>query len=209
MCWKKPVYVEKLAAEIDKIRERQHIVQENRELLHQLDSRYGFENIVGRSASMQRIRDQILQIADTQSTVLIFGASGTGKELVAHALHQASSRRDRSFVPVFCNALSEGVIESELFGHERGAFTNAVKTYKGRFELADGGTLFLDEVGELSPSTQVKLLRVLQERKFQRVGGYELAPDGHPGHRGDEPRPRSRNRKGAFPRRPLLPAPCE
>ena len=166
----KPVYVEKLAAEIDKIRERQHIVQENRELLHQLDSRYGFENIVGRSASMQRIRDQILQIADTQSTVLIFGASGTGKELVAHALHQASSRRDRSFVPVFCNALSEGVIESELFGHERGAFTNAVKTYKGRFELADGGTLFLDEVGELSPSTQVKLLRVLQERKFQRVG---------------------------------------
>ena len=166
----KPVYVEKLAAEIDKIQERQRIVQENRKLLHQLDSRYGFENIVGRSASMQRIREQILQIADTQSTVLIFGESGTGKELVAHALHQSSSRRDKSFVPVFCNALSEGVIESELFGHERGAFTNAVKTYKGRFELADGGTLFLDEVGELSPSTQVKLLRVLQERKFQRVG---------------------------------------
>ncbi len=166
----KPVYVEKLAAEIEKILDRQRIVQENQKLLHQLDTRYGFENIVGRSASMQRIREQILQIADTQSTVLIFGESGTGKELVAHALHQASSRRDRSFVPVFCNALSEGVIESELFGHERGAFTNAVKTYRGRFELADGGTLFLDEVGELSPSTQVKLLRVLQERKFQRVG---------------------------------------
>ena len=166
----KPVYVEKLAAEIEKILDRQRIVQENQKLLHQLDTRYGFENIVGRSASMQRIREQILQIADTQSTVLIFGESGTGKELVAHALHQASSRRDKSFVPVFCNALSEGVIESELFGHERGAFTNAVKTYKGRFELADGGTLFLDEVGELSPSTQVKLLRVLQERKFQRVG---------------------------------------
>ncbi len=166
----KPVYVEKLAAEIDKIQERQRIVQENRKLLHQLDSRYGFENIVGRSASMQRIREQILQIADTESTVLIFGESGTGKELVAHALHHGSSRRDKSFVPVFCNALSEGVIESELFGHERGAFTNAVKTYKGRFELADGGSLFLDEVGELSPSTQVKLLRVLQERKFQRVG---------------------------------------
>ena len=166
----KPVYVEKLAAEIEKILDRQRIVQENQKLLHQLDTRFGFENIVGRSASMQRIREQILQIADTQSTVLIFGESGTGKELVAHALHQASSRRDRSFVPVFCNALSEGVIESELFGHERGAFTNAVKTYKGRFELADGGTLFLDEVGELAPSTQVKLLRVLQERKFQRVG---------------------------------------
>ncbi len=166
----KPVYVEKLAAEIDKILDRQRIVQENRKLLHQLDNRYGFENIVGRSASMQRIREQILQIADTQSTVLIFGESGTGKELVAHALHHGGSRRNKSFVPVFCNALSEGVIESELFGHERGAFTNAVKTYKGRFELADEGTLFLDEVGELSPSTQVKLLRVLQERKFQRVG---------------------------------------
>ena len=166
----KPVYVEKLAAEIEKILDRQRIVQENQELLHQLDTRYGFENIVGRSASMQRIREQILQIADTQSTVLIFGESGTGKELVAHALHRASSRRNKSFVPVFCNALSEGVIESELFGHEKGAFTNAVKTYRGRFELADGGTLFLDEVGELAPSTQVKLLRVLQERKFQRVG---------------------------------------
>ncbi|MCY3770445.1 MAG: sigma-54 dependent transcriptional regulator [Gemmatimonadetes bacterium] len=166
----KPVYVEKLAAEIEKILDRQRIVQENQKLLNQLDTRYGFENIVGRSASMQRIREQILQIADTQSTVLIFGESGTGKELVAHALHHGSSRRNESFVPVFCNALSEGVIESELFGHERGAFTNAVKTYRGRFELADGGTLFLDEVGELSPSTQVKLLRVLQERKFQRVG---------------------------------------
>ena len=166
----KPVYVEKIAAEIEKILDRQRIVQENRKLLHQLDTRYGIENIVGPSASMQRIREQILQIADTQSTVLIFGESGTGKELVAHALHHGSSRRNRSFVPVFCNALSEGVIESELFGHERGAFTNAVKTYKGRFELADGGTLFLDEVGELAPSTQVKLLRVLQERKFQRVG---------------------------------------
>ena len=166
----KPVYEEKLAAEIEKILDRQRIVQENQELLHRLDTRYGFENIVGRSASMQRIREQILQIADTQSTVLIFGESGTGKELVAHALHHASARRNHSFVPVFCNALSEGVIESELFGHEKGAFTNAVKTYRGRFELADGGTLFLDEVGELSPSTQVKLLRVLQERKFQRVG---------------------------------------
>lgn len=166
----KPVYVEKLTAEIDKILERQHIVQENQKLMHQLDTRYGFENIVGQSASMQRIREQILQIADTQSTVLIFGESGTGKELVAHALHHGSARRNKSFVPVFCNALSEGVIESELFGHERGAFTNAVKTYKGRFELANEGTLFLDEVGELSPSTQVKLLRVLQERKFQRVG---------------------------------------
>ncbi|MXZ75668.1 MAG: sigma-54-dependent Fis family transcriptional regulator [Gemmatimonadetes bacterium] len=166
----KPVYVEKLAAEIEKILDRQRIVHVNQELLNQLDTRYGFENIVGRSASMQRIREQILQIADTQSTVLIFGESGTGKELVAHALHHGSSRKNRSFVPVFCNALSEGVIESELFGHEKGAFTNAVKTYKGRFELADGGTLFLDEVGELAPSTQVKLLRVLQERKFQRVG---------------------------------------
>ena len=168
-----PVYVEKLAAEIEKILERQKIVQENVDLQRQLEARYGFENIVGRSASIQRIREQILQIADTQSTVLIYGESGTGKELVAYALHSNSSRRNKSFVPVFCNALSEGVIESELFGHERGAFTNAVKLHKGRFELAHGGSLFLDEVGELTPATQVKLLRVLQERTFQRVGSTQ------------------------------------
>ena len=168
-----PVYVEKLAAEIEKILDRQRIVQENIDLQRQLEARYGLENIVGRSASMQHIREQILQIADTQSTVLIYGESGTGKELVAYALHGNSSRREKSFVPVFCNALSEGVIESELFGHERGAFTNAVKLHRGRFELADRGSLFLDEVGELTPATQVKLLRVLQERKFQRVGSTQ------------------------------------
>jgi DNA-binding NtrC family response regulator len=168
-----PVYVEKLAAEIDKILERQRIVQANADLQRQLEARYGFENIIGKSASMQRIRDQILQIADTQATVLVYGESGTGKGLVAHALHMNSSRKDQPFVPLACSALSEGVIESELFGHERGAFTSAVKTHKGRFELADGGTLFLDEVGELTPTTQVKLLRVLQERKFERVGGTQ------------------------------------
>lgn len=168
-----PVFVEKLAAEIDKVLEQQRIVRTNVDLQRQLEARYSFGNIIGKSASMQRIRDQILQIADTQATVLIYGESGTGKGLVAHALYTNSSRKDKPFVPLSCNALSEGLIESELFGHERGAFTSAIKTHKGRFELADGGTLFLDEVGELTPATQVKLLRVLQERKFERVGGTQ------------------------------------
>lgn len=167
----RPVRVEKLAVEIEKILERQSIVRENIDLHRRLESRYGFESIIGKSASMRRIREQIAQIADTQATVLITGESGTGKELAALALHINSNRKEKPFVPVSCSAFSEGVIESELFGHERGAFTGAVNLRKGRFELANGGTLFLDEVGDLTPSIQVKLLRVLQDRKFQRVGG--------------------------------------
>ena len=170
----RPIRVEKLDAEIEKILDRQRIVRENLDLQRQIEIRYGFERIIGKSASMQRIREQILQIADTQATVLIYGESGTGKELVAHALHMNSPRKDKRFVPLSCSELSEGLIESELFGHERGAFTGAVRARPGRFELADGGTLFLDEVGELTPGIQVKLLRVLQERKFQRVGGDRI-----------------------------------
>ncbi|MBI4552710.1 MAG: sigma-54-dependent Fis family transcriptional regulator [Candidatus Latescibacteria bacterium] len=167
----RPVPTEKLAAEIEKILDRQRIVQENLDLHRQLEIRYGFQNIIGKSAAMQRIYEQVAQIADTLATVLIYGESGTGKELVAHAIHMNSSRKEKPFVRLSCGALSEGVIESELFGHERGAFTGAVALRKGRFELADGGTLFLDEVGELTPTIQIKLLRVLQEREFERVGG--------------------------------------
>jgi len=129
--------------------------------------------LLGGSQAMQRVREQVAKVAATDATVLVTGESGTGKELVARAIHQEGRRRGGPFVAVSCAALSEGLLESELFGHEKGAFTGAGRRKLGRFELADGGTLFLDEVGELPPAVQVKLLRVLQERTFERVGGEE------------------------------------
>jgi len=132
---------------------------------------YQFHGLIGVSAQMRKICAFIKKIADTESTVLITGESGTGKEVVARTIHNNSSRRENAFVPVNCAAIPAELIESELFGHERGAFTGATKMRMGRFELADGGTLFLDEIGELHPSLQVKLLRVLQEKEFERVGG--------------------------------------
>ena len=132
--------------------------------------------IVGRSASIRRLLDLVARVAPRDTTVLITGESGTGKELIARALHQKSPRRDRPFVAVNCAALSESLFESELFGHEKGAFTGAVSLKRGRFELAQGGTIFLDEVGELAPSLQAKLLRVLQQREFERVGGTQAHP---------------------------------
>ena len=133
----------------------------------------GTEGIIGQSAPMMQLMKQMQQIAPTKATVLITGETGTGKELVARAIHALSPRKNRIFVPVHCAALSENLLESELFGHDRGAFTGAVKQRKGRFELADGGTIFLDEISEISQSIQVKLLRVLQEKEFERVGGSE------------------------------------
>lgn len=140
-------------------------------LKEELKGRYSFGHIIGRSEKMQELFDLLPVIAQSKSTVLIEGESGTGKELVAHALHENSPRIDGPFVSLNCAVLSEGVLESELFGHVRGAFTGAVQSRPGRFELASGGTLFLDEIGEISPSMQVKLLRVLQEEEFERVGG--------------------------------------
>ena len=133
-------------------------------------------NLVGASGPMRQLSESVLRVADANTTVLIRGESGTGKELVAQAIHCHSSRATMPFIKVNCAALPETLVESELFGYERGAFTGAVQRKKGRFELANGGTLFLDEVGELSPGTQVKLLRVLQEREFERVGGTESVP---------------------------------
>ena len=151
--------------------ERHRLLEENFRLQRQLKERFRPSNIVGKSKTMQVVYDLIAQVSGSDATVLIRGESGTGKELVAHAIHFNSPRSSSSFIKVNCGALPESVVESELFGHERGAFTGAIATRKGRFELAHGGTIFLDEIGDLSPTTQIKLLRVLQEREFERVGG--------------------------------------
>lgn len=142
-------------------------------LRQQLDGRLSFQNVLSKSPRMMEVFDLISHVADTMSTVLILGETGTGKEQVARAIHQASSRRDAPFVPVNCGALNENLLESELFGHEKGSFTGAAGQRKGRFEVANGGTLFLDEIGDVPMSMQVRLLRVLQERRFERVGGTE------------------------------------
>jgi Nif-specific regulatory protein len=151
--------------------ERRRLLEENTKLRQELRDRYELRNLVGGSRPMQDVYEQVAQVAPTSTTVLLRGESGTGKELVAHAIHYNSPRAKKPFVKVSCGALPETLIESELFGYEPGAFTDARVQKKGRFELAHGGTLFLDEVGELSLSTQVKLLRVLQEREFERLGG--------------------------------------
>jgi transcriptional regulator with GAF, ATPase, and Fis domain len=143
---------------------------ENRMLQRQLCSRYGFDNIVGTSSALREALEAVAKVAETNSTVLITGESGTGKELIARALHYNSPRTDRMFVTVNCGAIPEELLESELFGHVKGAFTNAVNHREGRFSVADGGTLFLDEIGDMSPNLQVKLLRVLQDGTFEPVG---------------------------------------
>jgi Nif-specific regulatory protein len=151
--------------------ERQRLLDENTHLRHELTERYKFSNLVGNSAAMRSVYEQVAQVAEAATTVLLRGESGTGKELIAHALHYNSPRARKPFIKVSCAALPHDLIESELFGYEKGAFTGAHGSKKGRFELAHGGTLFLDEIGELSLATQVKLLRVLQEREFERLGG--------------------------------------
>ncbi len=151
--------------------ERRRLLDENTKLRQELRQRYDIRNIVGTSRPMQQVYEQVDQVAGGTTTVLLRGESGTGKELVAHAIHYSSPRAKKPFVKVSCGALPESLIESELFGYEPGAFTDARTQKKGRFELAHGGTLFLDEVGELSLATQVKLLRVIQEREFERLGG--------------------------------------
>jgi len=155
------------AAELAKVHRRYRLLHEN------LEERYGLHQIIGKSKGIKSVLALVDKAAPTKSNVLISGESGTGKELVARAIHFASPRKDGPFISVNCMALSPGVLESELFGHEKGSFTGAVAMRRGRFELANGGTLFLDEIGELSHDMQVKLLRVLQERRFERVGGSE------------------------------------
>jgi len=153
--------------------DRKRLVDENTHLRQELKERYDFSNLVGTSGPIRQVYEQIAQVARTNTTVMLRGESGTGKELIAHAIHYNSSRMKKPFIKVSCAALPHDLIESELFGYEKGAFTGAQTSKKGRFELADGGTLFLDEIGELNLSTQIKLLRVLQEREFERLGSSE------------------------------------
>jgi Nif-specific regulatory protein len=153
------------------LEEQELLREENVRLQEKLRDKFHPANIIGKSKAMQTVYDLIAQVSGSNTTVLIRGESGTGKELIAHAIHYNSFRANKTFIKVNCAALPETIIESELFGHEKGAFTGAVNARKGRFELADGGTIFLDEIGDLSPATQVKLLRVLQEKELERVGG--------------------------------------
>ncbi len=170
----KPFDVQELTLLLKRIVEHQQLVSENLLLRKRLAEQYEYENIVGKSAPMQRVFELIGTVAETSATVLITGETGTGKELVARAIHTNSPRRYSPFIAVSCSALPDTLLESELFGYEKGAFTGADRTKKGRFELAHSGTLFLDEIGDISMKTQVKLLRVLQERSFRRLGGSEL-----------------------------------
>ncbi len=167
----KPFTPDEVSIVVKKAIEKKSLMLENIYLRQELQEKYGFHNIVGKSKKMQEIYRIIAKVATTDSTVLIYGQSGTGKELIARAIHFNSPRREKQFVPVDCAVLSENLLESELFGHVRGSFTGAVTTKPGLFEVADGGTVFLDEVGNISLSIQAKLLRVLQEREFTPVGG--------------------------------------
>ena len=169
----KPINLDRLEMLIKRAVRSHEVETENRQLHEQLNKKFGLESFVGTSLPMQEVYDTIRQVAPSRATVLVTGESGTGKELVAHAIHRLSPRAKSAFVAVHCAALSETLLESELFGHEKGSFTGAGERRRGRFEMADGGTLFLDEIGEISAATQVKILRVLEERQFERVGGGE------------------------------------
>ncbi len=170
------ILAEAVAGIREAIEERASLISENERLRRQLGDRYQMHNIIGNCGAMRNVYEQIVQVADSTATVLIRGESGTGKELVARAVHYGGERRNNAFVSVNCAALPENLIESELFGHEKGAFTGATQQRKGRFEMANGGTLFLDEIGDISPAVQVRLLRVLQEKSFERVGSSESTP---------------------------------
>jgi Nif-specific regulatory protein len=167
------IIAQALKIEQSLVEERQKLVEENSHLRQELKEKYDFSHIIGNSSRMKQVYDQVSQVARTNTTVLLRGESGTGKEMIANAIHYNSLRSKKPFIKVNCAALPETLIESELFGHEKGSFTGASQRKKGRFELANDGTLFLDEIGDLPIQTQIKLLRVLQEREFERVGGTE------------------------------------
>jgi DNA-binding NtrC family response regulator len=167
----KPVSPSELLIIVEKALKFKNLEEENIRLKKELKGKYHYKNIVGTSQAIKKIYDLIEKVSDTDGTVLITGASGTGKELIARSIHYNSQRSDKPLVVINCGAVPEALLESELFGHEKGAFTGAYKKRIGRFEMANGGTVFLDEIGEMSPALQIKLLRVLQEQQFERVGG--------------------------------------
>jgi two-component system NtrC family response regulator/two-component system response regulator HydG len=167
----KPIDFEELEVILQKVLEKRRLLEETRVLRERVHQKYRFENLVGESPEMLAAFKTVRQVAPASSSVLVLGESGTGKELFVQALHQNSPRKDKPFIKVACAALPETLLESELFGHEKGSFTGALYARAGRFEMADGGTLFLDEIGDISPTVQVKLLRFLEEREFERVGG--------------------------------------
>ena len=169
----KPIDLKELLLLIDKCIENRNLLVENRQLKDILQERFRFENIVGNSSGLNEVMSMVQRVASSNATVILRGESGTGKELIAMALHFASERKDKPFVKVSCAALPESLLESELFGHVKGSFTGAITDRKGKFEEADSGTIFLDEIGEISQTTQTKLLRVLQEREFERVGSNQ------------------------------------
>lgn len=169
----KPLDIQELRQAVEKASSRIRLIRRNISLAKGLDERFGFEGVIGNSPSMHRVIEQLKNLAPTDTTVLILGESGTGKELVARAIHQNSPRKSKPFVPLNISALPESILESELFGHEAGAFTGAATKRVGKFEYANGGTLFLDEVGEMPTDTQIKLLRVLEDRKITRLGSND------------------------------------
>ena len=169
----KPLNLDQLILIVKRALQGRELALKHKELQEELNSRKSFESIIGKSAEMQRIFETVRKVAGSKASVLITGESGVGKELIANALHNLSPRRENSMIKVHCAALSESLLESELFGHEKGAFTGAVARKRGRFELAHGGTIFLDEIGEIDQNVQIKILRVLQDKRFERVGGEE------------------------------------
>jgi len=170
----KPLNLDRLSLVVKRALQNRELVLQHRELEREVSGKRSFEHIIGKSPAMTRVFDIVKKVASTKASVLITGESGVGKELIANALHNLSPRKDKPFIKVHCAALAETLLESELFGHEKGSFTGAVSRKRGRFELAHGGTIFLDEIGEIDQSVQIKLLRVLQEKKFERVGGEEV-----------------------------------
>ena len=201
----KPFEIEEMEVKIEKALELKRLRHELDYLRHEQQENYDFDKIIGSSDTLQRVLSVVRKVAKSNSTVLIRGETGTGKELIAGAIHHNSLRAARNFVKVNCAALQETLIECELFGHEKGAFTGADRQRIGRFEQADGGTLFLDEIGDMSASTQAKLLRVLQEHEFERLGGTRDDPRRRAPDRRHQPRPVGDGRGRAVPRRPLLP----
>ena len=172
----KPVNLDRLSLLVKRALSKRELIMQHEALqdeVEQIRKKQFYSNIIGKSSQMKKILEVVNQIASTRASVLITGESGVGKELVADAVHNLSNRREKSFIKLHCAALSENLLESELFGHERGSFTGAVARKRGRFELAHRGTLFLDEIGEINQNVQIKILRVLQEKRFERVGGEE------------------------------------